>query len=163
MPTLFYKDPNVGDWIPFGTNDPAIDEVRVTDVEPTDAEADLWVEPSGTGNDVSWPEYDARYISKDGDTMRGPLFMAANPVSNMEAATKEYVDTTTMILSNSMQAAHMPVGSITLFAGNYLPPGWHRCDGSAHNSWALEAALGSPNSPNLMGRQGLSYIIYGGP
>lgn len=38
-------------------------------------------------------EADARFVNVSGDTMIGQLTLASDPVSNLEAATKQYVDT----------------------------------------------------------------------
>lgn len=48
--------------------------------------------------------------------------------------------------------ALLPVGG-RMFWGSASPPeGWAICDGSAHGSVALEAHLGSPNTPDLRGK-----------
>jgi hypothetical protein len=36
---------------------------------------------------------DARYVNLTGDTLTGPIILAADPVTNLQAATKQYVDT----------------------------------------------------------------------
>lgn len=41
---------------------------------------------------------DARYINADGDTLTGPLVLAADPVSALEAATKAYVDALALLV-----------------------------------------------------------------
>lgn len=45
-----------------------------------------------------------------------------------------------------------PLGTIVPYAGSVAPEGWHICDGSAHGSVALEALIGSPNTPDLRGK-----------
>lgn len=45
-----------------------------------------------------------------------------------------------------------PVGAIIAFGGNTAPHGWHLCDGSAHNSAALKAVIGSDTTPDLRGK-----------
>ena len=51
-----------------------------------------------------------------------------------------------------MVAAGPPVGVITPYAGSTAPQGWHICDGSPHGSAALQAVLGSANTPDLRDR-----------
>lgn len=46
----------------------------------------------------------------------------------------------------------LPTGSILPFNGTTLPAGWAWCDGSAHGSGALQAVIGSANTPDLRGR-----------
>jgi microcystin-dependent protein len=46
----------------------------------------------------------------------------------------------------------VPIGTVVAYGGNSAPPGWHLCNGSAHESAALQTVLGSPNTPNLQGR-----------
>lgn len=164
-PTLYYKDPINGDWVPFGTSDAVADEVQIASSAPSDTLTELWVDPAGTGTDQDWPQYDARYVSKTDPvqaTMSVPLTLPGAPSNNLHAATKQYVDTTATMISSAAAAAHMPVGSIAMFAGKYLPPGWYPCDGSLHNSWALEQALDSVNSPLIPPSEHFGYIIYGG-
>ena len=45
-----------------------------------------------------------------------------------------------------------PIGTITMYGGTTAPAGWHLCDGSAHGSAALQAVLGSANTPDLRDR-----------
>ena len=49
-------------------------------------------------------------------------------------------------------AAGPPVGVIVAYAGSTAPQGWHLCNGTAHNSAALQAVIGSANTPNLLDR-----------
>jgi len=49
-------------------------------------------------------------------------------------------------------AAAVPIGSIVAYGGSSAPAGWHLCDGSAHGSAALQAILGSTNTPDLRSR-----------
>lgn len=44
---------------------------------------------------------DARYVNVDGDTLTGPLVLAADPVNALEASTKQYVDALAQKLADS--------------------------------------------------------------
>lgn len=55
------------------------------------------------------------------------------------------------VIYDDMEKA-MPLGAIIAYGGSTAPAGWHLCDGSAHNSPALQAALGSSTTPDLRGR-----------
>lgn len=44
------------------------------------------------------------------------------------------------------------MGSVAIFVGATAPSGWHFCDGTPHGSAALEALIGSPNTPDLRDR-----------
>lgn len=46
----------------------------------------------------------------------------------------------------------IPIGSIIMYGNSAPPAGWHLCDGSAHGSSALQAAIGSANTPDLRSR-----------
>lgn len=46
----------------------------------------------------------------------------------------------------------VPVGTIVAYGGANAPSGWHLCNGTAHNSAALQQVLGSANTPNLVNR-----------
>lgn len=85
-------------------------------------------------------EADARYVELSGDTLTGPLVLAADPSVALGAATKQYVD------------AAMPTGLIAPFGGTVAPAGWHLCDGTAHGSAALQTVIGSANTPDLRGK-----------
>lgn len=52
-----------------------------------------------------------------------------------------------------------PIGVIVPFAGTTPPFGWLVCDGSAHNSAALQVVLGSPNTPDLRA----TFVVGAGP
>ncbi len=59
----------------------------------------------------------------------------------------------------------MPVGAIIAWGGSSssIPVGWHLCDGTAHNSPALQAVLGAATTPDLRDRfivgAGTSYAV----
>lgn len=55
------------------------------------------------------------------------------------------------VIYDDMEKA-MPVGAIIAYGGATAPAGWHLCDGSAHNSPALQAVLGTTTTPDLRGR-----------
>ena len=52
-----------------------------------------------------------------------------------------------------------PIGSVIMYGGTSAPAGWHLCDGSAHGSTALQAVIGSANTPDLRGR----FVVGTGP
>lgn len=56
-----------------------------------------------------------------------------------------------------------PIGAVIMFGGTVAPSGWHLCDGSAHGSSALQAVIGSANTPDLRDRfvvgAGSSYAV----
>jgi microcystin-dependent protein len=60
--------------------------------------------------------------------------------------------------ADSNSAELIPVGTIVAFGGRLVPPGWHACDGTAHNSGRLTTVLtgnGQANptlTPNLVDR-----------
>lgn len=58
-------------------------------------------------------------------------------------------------LAEAVEAAFdiaVPVGTIVAYGGSSAPAGWHLCNGSAHESPALLAVLGSGNTPDLNGK-----------
>lgn len=65
-------------------------------------------------------EMDTRYVQKSGSTMTGPLTLASNPSSSLQAATKQYVDNIAL-----------PAGVIVMWSGSTanVPSGWRLCDG----------------------------------
>lgn len=72
--------------------------------------------------------------------VNGLVEVKDSPTAPKGVATKEYVD-------NSM-----PLGAIIAYGGSVAPTGWHMCNGTAHGSAALQALIGSPNTPDLSGR-----------
>lgn len=70
----------------------------------------------------------------------GLLEVKGSPTAAKGVATKEYVDNA------------MPIGAIIAYGGSTAPTGWHMCNGSAHGSAALQAVIGSANTPDLSGR-----------
>jgi microcystin-dependent protein len=70
----------------------------------------------------------------------GLLEVKGSPTVAKGIATKEYVDNA------------MPLGAIIAYGGSTAPAGWHICNGSAHGSAALQALIGSANTPDLSGR-----------
>jgi hypothetical protein len=56
-------------------------------------------------------------VAKGGDTMGGPLVLAADPTTNMQAATRQYVD-------GKAPPPSFPGGTIMLFWQAAAPPGW---------------------------------------
>lgn len=86
-------------------------------------------------------------VERAGDTMEGPLILSGPPTADLGAATKKYVDDAK---AEALDEA-VPVGMVGMF-GAAAPAGWVLCDGRAHNSPALLAYLGSPNTPDLRDR-----------
>lgn len=89
---------------------------------------------------VSTRDFEAM-LQKTGGTMSGFITLHADPSSAMHPSTKQYVDS---------QA--IAVGTITMFGGNAAPSGWHLCNGTPHGSSALQAVIGSANTPDLRDR-----------
>jgi microcystin-dependent protein len=75
-----------------------------------------------------------------GSRADGLLEVKGSPTAALGVATKQYVD-------NSM-----PIGAIIAYGGSVAPTGWHICNGTAHGSSALQAIIGSANTPDLSGR-----------
>jgi microcystin-dependent protein len=75
-----------------------------------------------------------------GSRADGLLEVKGNPTAALGVATKQYVDSS------------MPIGAIIAYGGSSAPAGWHICNGTAHGSSALQAILGSANTPDLSGR-----------
>ena len=71
----------------------------------------------------------------------GRLTVGGPPTVDNGIATKAYVD-----------QVGFPLGGIVAYGGNTAPAGWHLCDGTAHNSAALQALLGSTTTPDLRSR-----------
>lgn len=42
-----------------------------------------------------------------------------------------------------------PIGTIVMYGGTVAPAGWHLCNGTAHGSTALQAVIGSANTPTF--------------
>jgi microcystin-dependent protein len=57
-----------------------------------------------------------------------------------------------MVAQDATVANAAPVGSMIMYGGNTAPEGWHLCNGTAHGSAALQAVIGSPNTPDLRSR-----------
>ena len=65
------------------------------------------------------------FVRLSGDTMTGYLTLNANPVNNLHAATKQYVDSV---------AGDLPIGTVMYFAASSAPTGWFECDGRILNT-----------------------------
>jgi len=63
-------------------------------------------------NDPQDPTDLANYLQKTGGTMTGALILSANPQTNLEAATKQYVDAATPATPNAGQIASAATGDI---------------------------------------------------
>jgi hypothetical protein len=83
--------------------------------------ASVWQKVAGSS--LSIAQGDARYINVTGDTMTGTLTLYADPVANLQAATKAYVDTKDGVLSNSMvfRSGDTMTGALTLPADPMAP------------------------------------------
>jgi microcystin-dependent protein len=92
-------------------------------------------------------------LDKTGDTMTGPLTLSGAPSTDLQAATKAYVD--------SAVAGGVPSGAIVMWSGSIasIPAGWFLCNGSngtpdlrdrfivgAGTSYAVGATGGSANA-----------------
>lgn len=95
---------------------------------------------------VAYDDFGAvRHQVLSADRNTGLALVVGSPTSSKGIATKEYVDSTVI-----------PVGAIIAFGGSVLPVGmqatWQICDGTPHNSAALQAVIGSANTPDLRSR-----------
>jgi microcystin-dependent protein len=66
------------------------------------------------------PAQQTSFVRLSGGTMTGYLTLNANPVANLHAATKQYVDEV---------AVDSPIGTVMYFAASSAPVGWFECDG----------------------------------
>lgn len=71
------------------------------------------------------PAQQTSFVRLSGDTMTGYLNLNANPVNNLHAATKQYVDSV---------AGELPIGTVMYFAASSAPTGWFECDGRILNT-----------------------------
>lgn len=71
------------------------------------------------------PAQQTSFVRLSGDTMTGYLTLNANPVNNLHAATKQYVDSA---------AVDLPIGTVMYFAASSAPVGWFECDGRILNT-----------------------------
>lgn len=71
------------------------------------------------------PAQQTSFVRLSGDTMTGYLTLNANPVANLHAATKQYVDAV---------AGDLPIGTVMYFAASSAPTGWFECDGRILNT-----------------------------
>jgi hypothetical protein len=71
---------------------------------------DAGISVSATGVALDTAFTDARYINIDGDTLTGPLVLAADPEADLEAAPKQYVDAAK---AAAQQAATTAAGTYT--------------------------------------------------
>jgi microcystin-dependent protein len=85
----------------------------------------------GDNRDIPNKKYvddkDATRVAKSGDSMSGHLTLNADPISDLHAATKKYVD------ELMAQATSMPIGSTMFFAATSVPEGWVECNGATYN------------------------------
>lgn len=64
--------------------------------------------------------------------------------------TADAVTVDPVFIQDQIKAA-LPIGMISMWAGDTAPAGWKICDGTAHGSAELAALIG-PNTPNLKDR-----------
>lgn len=81
-----------------------------------------------------------RHTVLDAERNTGLVSVKGDPTAALGVATKQYVD------------AAMPIGAIIAYGGSTAPAGWHLCNGTAHGSAALQALIGSADTPDLSGR-----------
>jgi microcystin-dependent protein len=88
------------------------------------------------------------YLPLAGGTLTGTLTLDADPTANLQAATKQYVDTEVAGIPAASDLT--PAGTIIWTARQTAPPGYLKADGSAISRTtysALYAALGGVFSP----------------
>lgn len=78
-----------------------------------------------------------------------PTALEAIAVSVEAALVSQDTERAAMVLA--AQAAG-PLGAIIAYGGLTAPTGWHLCNGTAHGSAALQALIGSANTPDLRDR-----------
>lgn len=71
------------------------------------------------------PVQQTSFVRLSGGTMTGYLTLNANPVNDLHAATKQYVDNV---------AGDLPIGTVMYFAASSAPVGWFECDGRFLNT-----------------------------
>lgn len=94
----------------------------------------------------------AEAFPKSGGTMTGPLILSGPPTTDLQAASKKYVDDAAGAALTTALANSVPIGTIVAYGGTSAPSGWHLCDGSTHGSGALQTVLGSTRTPDLRGQ-----------
>lgn len=91
MATMYYRDPDTGNWLPLTTAGAAgaagPDEVIVSATEPVASNIELWVAPGQFLGGTGWDGFDDRYINTTGDAMTGALSMGTNRITNVGTAT----------------------------------------------------------------------------
>jgi hypothetical protein len=116
-------------------------------------------------------------VNKAGDTGIGPLALAADPVSALQVATKQYVDTkaslsgatftgavtlqadpavalgaaTKQYVDAQATASSVPAGAVMAFYRSTPPTGWLECNGQSAAAYPNLVALGITNVPDLRG------------
>ncbi len=130
-------------------------------INPTSGQ--LWYNPTSTSisvyNGSNWltlasNQYTSvNFVHKTGDTLTGPLILNADPLVNLEAATKHYVDVavSTVGSGSGLFELKLPIGCIILWSGSLVtvPVGWHICDGTngtpdLQNKFVLGASSTNP-------------------
>ena len=104
------------------------------------------------------PQDTTPYVMKSGDTMTGPLILPGDPVSSLQAATKNYVDVATAALGggSSQKVSTTPVGSQTVTQPTGTQLQVNNLNGQLYakeyqtqaNSSGITSALTSPDCAN---------------
>lgn len=75
---------------------------------------------------VDWNRLDSDFVAKSGDTMAGSLTLPSDPASNMQAATKQYVDNSvsveSVITDSSANTLNMYCGKMPISLTNTTNP-----------------------------------------
>jgi hypothetical protein len=78
---------------------------------------------SGSGGGVDIPTGDARWVNVSGDTMTGALALAADPTTNLQAATKQYVDANKGLDTPTADARYVNLTGDTMTGALMVPDG----------------------------------------
>lgn len=90
----------------------------------------------------------ARHAQETGFTSSGPINMGSQKITSLATGTSSGD-----AVNKAQMDAAMPIGAIIAFGGTsgFDTNVWALCDGTAHGSTALQAVIGSANTPDLRG------------